>query len=94
MIRNGLVGEVETLLVLGYDEHLKPMQSLGYKYILRHVKGLMSLDEALSLMKRDTKNYSKRQMTWFRADCAMNWFRSDEEDEIRKKIIAFLSGLP
>jgi tRNA dimethylallyltransferase len=92
MVEKGLVGEVEKLLTLGYHDNLNPMQSLGYKHMLLHVKGLASLDEALSLMKRDTRNYAKRQMTWFRGDGDMNWFRPEDADRIRAKIREFLSG--
>lgn len=92
MIKKDLVGETESLLSLGYSEDLKPMQSLGYKPIVRHLKGELTLAEATSLMKRDTKRYAKRQWTWFRADGEISWHRPDDLKEVKKMIGSFLSG--
>jgi tRNA dimethylallyltransferase len=92
MMEKGLVREVEYLLSHGYGQDLKPMQSLGYKHILRFLKEAIPLGDALFLMKRDTRNYAKRQLTWFRADGEIRWFSAGEAVEIRKKIARFLSG--
>jgi tRNA dimethylallyltransferase len=91
MIEKGLIAEVEGLMARGYAGNLKPMQSLGYKHMVRFVEGLLSLEEAVAMMKRDTRNYAKRQMTWFRADAEMVWHRPDDLDGIRKGIGGFLS---
>jgi len=92
MIEKGLVGEVENLLARGYSESLKPMQSLGYRHMIAYLKGTMSLDEAVTRMKRDTRNYAKRQLTWFRADGEIVWFNPGDRDGIKKRIGDFLSG--
>jgi tRNA dimethylallyltransferase len=92
MVEKGLVGEVESLLTRGYSESLKAMQSIGYRHMAGYLKGTLSLGEAAARMKRDTRNYAKRQLTWFRADGEMIWIRPDETDGIRKRIEAFLSG--
>jgi len=68
MIITGLVDEVKSLLNMGYTMDLNSMQALGYKQIILHLSGDISLDEAISLIKRDTKRYAKRQITWFNAD--------------------------
>jgi tRNA dimethylallyltransferase len=92
MIEDGLAGEVQRLLDRGYDETLKPMQSLGYKHMIRHLKGDFDLSEALRRLKRDTRHYAKRQMTWFGADREMMWLRPDDTDALNKKVDAFLSS--
>jgi len=90
MIQDGLVGEVEGLIAAGYEETLKPMQALGYKHIVRYVKGTYSIEEAVRLIKRDTRHYAKRQMTWFGADKEIVWHCPSDVDDIRKKIGQFL----
>jgi tRNA dimethylallyltransferase len=73
MIREGLMEEVEGLLDRGYHENLKPMQSLGYKHMVSCIKGIHPLEEGIRMMKRDTRHYAKRQMTWFGADKEIEW---------------------
>lgn len=91
MVEKGLVGEVEKLLAMGYHEALKPMQSLGYRYFVKYVKGNLNLGEALHGMKRDTRHYARRQMTWFRAEKKIDWVPWDDHDLIRKKVEEYLS---
>jgi len=74
MINDGLVDEVKHLLKRGYSPTIKPFQSLGYKQILSYLQGDVSLDEAVKLIKRNTKRYGKRQLTWFRKDSEIRWF--------------------
>ena len=74
MIKDGLVDEVKQLLKRGYPPTIKPFQSLGYKQILSYLQGDLSLDEAVGLIKRHTKRYGKRQLTWFRKDSEIRWF--------------------
>jgi len=73
MIRKGLKKEVGHLLEMGYAPSLKAMQSLGYKQMTAHLQGAYDLDEATRLIKRDTKRYAKRQLTWFKADQEIHW---------------------
>lgn len=77
MIASGFVSEVRELLGKGLDPGLKPLQSLGYRHIIRYLSGLCSLDEAVHEMKRDTRRYAKRQLTWFKKDPEIKWFRAD-----------------
>lgn len=73
MIGNGLVEEVKGLLSAGYGPMLKPMRSLGYRQICSFLAGEYSLDGAIDLIKRDTRRYAKRQLTWFNHDREIKW---------------------
>ena len=84
MIAQGLIDEVKGLVERGYGLELKPMQSVGYRHVGLYLKGEMSLEDAVSLMKRDTRHLAKRQLTWFRADKEIQWFHPDKE---RKTIL-------
>lgn len=74
MMEEGLLEEVGKLRGMGYGPQLKPMQSIGYKEINRHIDGEITLEKAVELIKRDTKRFAKRQMTWLRRDKEINWF--------------------
>ena len=80
MVRDGLVGEVRSLLDQGYTEDLLSMKAIGYKEIFPYLKGEMSLDEALYVLKRDTRHFAKRQLTWFRKDQRIRWFEVENYD--------------
>ncbi len=73
MIEQGLIAEVEELLRAGFTSDLKAMRSIGYKEICAYLAGEYSLDAAVALIKRDTRRYAKRQMTWFNKDFEINW---------------------
>ncbi|MCZ8521467.1 MULTISPECIES: tRNA (adenosine(37)-N6)-dimethylallyltransferase MiaA [Paenibacillus] len=66
MMRQGLLEEVRGLLERGYDGAVVSMQALGYKEIVGHLQGRYSLEEAVELLKRDTRRFAKRQLSWFR----------------------------
>ncbi len=90
MIDLGLAGEVENLLKMNYSPELKSMQSLGYRHMVRYLQGEWGLDEAVSLMKRDTWQYAKRQMTWFKKDTEIQWTGLEDLAGIRDRIEVFL----
>ena len=73
MLQDGLVDEVRSLLALGYGRELKAMRSIGYKEITAYLAGETTLDEAVTLIKRDTRRYAKRQMTWFSKENDIYW---------------------
>lgn len=79
MIKNGLVEEVKNILAMGYSETLNSLNSVGYKEIIAHLKNQISLDEAITLIKRNTRRYAKRQLTWFRKDERIRWFTIENE---------------
>ncbi|WP_026842367.1 tRNA (adenosine(37)-N6)-dimethylallyltransferase MiaA [Citrifermentans bremense] len=73
MLEDGLVEEVRSLLAAGYGHELKALRSIGYKEITAYLAGEMTLDEAVTLIKRDTRRYAKRQMTWFGKENDIYW---------------------
>ncbi|MBQ3665546.1 MAG: tRNA (adenosine(37)-N6)-dimethylallyltransferase MiaA [Lachnospiraceae bacterium] len=68
MIKDGLVCEVKNLLNSGYSRNLVSMQGLGYKEIAAYIDGECTLEEAVDIIKRDTRHFAKRQLTWFRRE--------------------------
>ena len=80
MVRDGLIEEVKSLLDQGYTEELLSMKAIGYKEIFPYLKGEMSLEEALHILKRDTRHFAKRQLTWFRKDLRIRWFEVENYD--------------
>jgi len=83
MIERGLVEEVKMLLEMGYNENLNSMKGLGYKQIIKHLKGEYSLEEAVRLIKRDTRRFAKRQFTWFRRDNRIKWINPLKNDPVK-----------
>lgn len=95
MIANGLVEEVKGLVKRGYGLQLKPLQSVGYRHVGLYLSGLMSLEDAVSLMKRDTRRLAKRQLTWFHADPEIRWFHPEKDrGEILKAAQQFFLAPP
>ncbi|NNG01831.1 MAG: tRNA (adenosine(37)-N6)-dimethylallyltransferase MiaA [Desulfobacteraceae bacterium] len=92
MIDDGFIDEVRQLLAKGYAAELKSMQSLGYRQIAAHLAGRVDLAEATRLMKRDTRRYAKRQMTWFRGDEEVNWMAPDDIGTAASLIKDFLDS--
>jgi tRNA dimethylallyltransferase len=87
-----LIEEVRRLLDKGYSPESRPLRSIGYRHIALYLRGEMSLDEAVPLMKRDTRRLAKRQLTWFRADEEIRWFHPEKQrEEILDSIELFLS---
>jgi tRNA dimethylallyltransferase len=78
MLQDGLVAEVGSLLALGYGRELKALRSIGYKEISACLAGEIALDEAVNLIKRDTRRYAKRQMTWFGKENDIYWLEYPE----------------
>ncbi len=79
MLSDGLLNEVSGLLSSGYGRDLKSMRSIGYKEAAAHLSGELSIKEAAALIKRDTRHYAKRQLTWFKADPDILWFEYPEK---------------
>lgn len=88
MIDSGLVDEVHRL-VQKYGRTLPILKTLGYKEICEYFDGKISLEEAVGLIKKHTRNYAKRQLTWFRANPEIHWYYIDEmtQEKIVEKII-------
>ena len=79
MINLGLVEEVKSILAKGYSETLNSLNSVGYKEIIAYLKEEITLETAISLIKRNTRRYAKRQLTWFRKDERIHWFDIENE---------------
>ncbi|MCF6463261.1 tRNA (adenosine(37)-N6)-dimethylallyltransferase MiaA [Clostridium sp. Cult1] len=82
MIMEGLVQEVKKLLSMGYSKELVSMQAIGYKEIISYLNGNMGLDKAIEVLKRNTRRFAKRQLTWFRRDNRIYWININEYDSI------------
>ena len=94
MINNGLVEEVKKLLGEGFSDKLNALNTVGYKEIISHLKKEINLDKAIELIKRNTRRYAKRQLTWFRKDDRIKWYDIkdfSELDQISEKIIRSLN---
>ncbi|MEY8390657.1 tRNA (adenosine(37)-N6)-dimethylallyltransferase MiaA [Lachnospiraceae bacterium] len=90
MLDKGLVAEVEKLRRLGCDRHMVSMQGLGYKEILEYLDGRCTLEEAVYKIKRDTRHFAKRQLTWFRRERDVTWINKPDFDYDDHKILAFM----
>ncbi len=78
MLEEGLVSEVEALKAKGYTRGMVSMQGLGYKEILAYLDGEISLEEAVYILKRDTRHFAKRQITWFKREKDVRWLNKPE----------------
>ncbi|WP_446899621.1 tRNA (adenosine(37)-N6)-dimethylallyltransferase MiaA [Clostridium sp. LBM24168] len=78
MISEGLIDEVKRLKSMGYNSSMQSMKGIGYKEILGYLDGKISLDESIRLIKKRSRNYAKRQLTWFRKDRRVNWINKDD----------------
>jgi tRNA dimethylallyltransferase len=81
MLKQGWVEEVKQLQQKGYSPNLSAMQGLGYRHINAYLDNKIELSEMIYLIKRDTRHYAKRQMTWFRANNRINWFEIKETNK-------------
>ena len=97
MFECGLVEEVKHILSLGYAESSKPFESHGYKQTLQLLHGELNLREAVFYAQRNTRNYAKRQVTWFRREPGLEWLRDfGDASEVRElalqRVRAFLTS--
>lgn len=90
MIAEGLLAETQKLLSMGYTAHLKPMQAIGYRHMIAYCRGELAREDAVNTLKRDTRRYAKRQMTWFRADPEIVWSSPAAADDFHRRVDRFL----
>lgn len=81
MIAAGLLDEVQALINRGYSRDLVSLKAIGYKEFFPYFDGEMSFDETLRILKRDTRHFAKRQLTWFRKDQRIKWFDVNPESD-------------
>jgi tRNA dimethylallyltransferase len=91
MVDKGLMEETRDLLKMGYSPDLKSMNAIGYRHMIRYLKGEWSLEETITKLKRDTRRYAKRQLTWFRAEPGVKWVDPKDVDVVIRKTRLFLS---
>lgn len=91
MMKHGLLAEVEKLKEMGCTRDMVSMQGLGYKEILDALDGTLSLEEAVYIIKRDTRHFAKRQLTWFKREKEVIWVDQGKFDFDREKILAWMS---
>lgn len=90
MLESGLIREVQ-MLKEKYPSNCPPFGSLGYKEISMYLEGTVDLETATNLMKQHTRNFAKRQLSWFRQESDITWFESSQYDQIVKWINCQLS---
>ena len=93
MLQMGLLEEVQKLAAKGYTRELVSMQGLGYKELLAYFDGEYSLEEAVEILKRDTRHFAKRQLTWFKREKEVIWVNKDEftnEDELLNHLLQII----
>lgn len=78
MIEKGLIDEVKNLRSMGCTADMQSMKGIGYKEILYYLDGKMTLEDAIELIKKGSRNYAKRQLTWFRKDDRVIWINKDK----------------
>lgn len=95
MIKDGLIDEVKELLNMGYSEDLVSFKGLGYKEVVQYIKGEYTYDEMIDILKRDTRRYAKRQLTWFRRFDFIKWFNIsayENHEKLINNIEKFIKG--
>lgn len=97
MIQQGLVAEVRHLREMGCTRDMVSMQGLGYKEILAYLDGECTLEEAVYIIKRDTRHFAKRQITWFKRERQVTWIEKDQyaydEERILNAMIQYTKGV-
>ncbi|MFC1557097.1 tRNA (adenosine(37)-N6)-dimethylallyltransferase MiaA [candidate division KSB1 bacterium] len=81
MIERGLIKEVKTIASMGYSKNLNALQTYGYQEVIEFLEGLCTFEEMVEKIKRRTRNFAKRQMTWFRKIKGIHWFTVRESSE-------------
>lgn len=82
MVTQGLLEEVRSLLSRGYSDELPALSTVGYGEMIAYIEGQVDFEEAVSHLKRNTRQYAKRQMTWFGKDREILWFHAQSEEEL------------
>jgi len=90
MIKSGLVEEVKKLKEMGFDTRYNSLDSMGYKEVFDYLDGKTTFDEMVDLIKRNTRRFAKKQLTWFRQDSRINWIDLEEPvdwDEVTQQVL-------
>lgn len=90
MLEEGLLEEVKFLAQKGYHKNMVSMQGLGYKEMLSYLDGTYSYEEAVTILKRDTRHFAKRQLTWFRREKEVTWINKEAYQHKEDKILDYM----
>ena len=90
MVIHGLIEEVQSLKNMGYDRSYVSMQALGYKEIFSYLEGEITLEEAVYIIKRDTRHFAKRQITWFKREKEVIWINKPDFNYDNNKILDYM----
>ncbi len=90
MIASGLVAEVEQLRNMGCHRGMVSMQGLGYKEILDYLEHRCTWEEAVTVLKRDTRHFAKRQLTWFRRERDVRWLELEQFNQDRQQVFEYI----
>lgn len=93
MLEQGLLDEVKGLLSMGYSLKDKALGSIGYKQLIGYLAGKYDYAEAVRLIKRDTRHFAKRQLTWFRRDNEIHWYKTDIFTDMKELYNAVLADV-
>lgn len=96
MVRQGLFDEVDNLLKKGYSIKSNSMQAIGYREVIWYFKGKCTRDEAIRLIKRNSRRYAKRQITWFGANKDIHWVNPDDKEAVNtlmREVEEFKKGI-
>lgn len=88
MMEAGLLEEVKKLYL---HRKLRPLQTVGYTELFDFIEDKLTLEEAVALIKQNTRNYAKRQLTWFKKDPGIRWFTPDQDREILEYVFSVMS---
>lgn len=90
MVKNGLLQEVTALREKGYAKELVSMQGVGYKEIIAYLEGAITLEESIELIKKNTRHFAKRQLTWFRKEDDVIWVNKPDFEYDDSTILDFI----
>lgn len=93
MMEKGLLNEINVLKEMGYRADMVSMQGIGYKEFLNYLDGQYSLEEAIDIVKRESRRYAKRQLTWFRREKEILWIDKNEYNYDEDKIMSYILGV-
>ena len=91
MIELGLVDEVRSLLDKGLDKNSQSLKAIGYKEVISYLEGEIEYSEMIDLIKKNSRHYAKRQLTWFRRDGRIKWF-DKESDNLLEEIESYIDS--
>lgn len=93
MFRHGLVEEVKSILKKGYNININSLNTVGYKEVILFLEGMISLENAVELIKRNTRHFAKRQLTWFNKDKRIKWIEINTQDDLLRTAQEIISKI-